>query len=675
MHKLIIEDDEGRATVVPLIRDELTIGRMEGNAIRLTERNVSRKHARLFRQGDALFVEDLGSYTGLRVNGARVDRPTALCDGDQLTIGDYKLAIRTDTRDAASGASAGANGGGTAQAGGGDEDADLMSTREVPLHAALTTDPASALAAAPSPAIADPEGMARRPLDASPTIPLHTLPEDPSASARGAAAARLVVVTSALAGHEFVLTRPSLVIGRTQENDIVLNHPSISRHHAKVVRDGDRYTVVDLQSANGVRVAGESYERVDVQPGDVLELGHVKLRFVGPREDWVFDPQEFAPRSRRGLKLGAGTLGAALSVALVLLLRDKRTAHEPAPAPSVVVLPKPTEPEPGALLAEASRAADAEDWDHAVTILDLLLGRPASEAAANAIRPEVTNLKRKVDSERRSKELLASFEQAVEAREPDVALSRFDEIPSDSVYKARAEPKLPGIQAQFLAAHLELAEAAGAQGHCDDARGEVEKIQQVDPENKRALELVRRCHPRGGSKLAMAATSSTGPTAAASGGGASAGSAGASTTTAVVGASLGGSSNGNGNGSAGVGSTPRAGAPAQRPPKPGATKVASARSSGAGANGDSVVLESDAADLIRQAREAWSRQQCPAAIELSRRALRLRPGSIEAHQIMAVCSCSGRDRDGALKSYVRLDERSREMVRTLCGRYGVELGE
>jgi hypothetical protein len=86
-------------------------------------------------------------------------------------------------------------------------------------------------------------------------------------------------------------------------------------------------------------------------------------------------------------------------------------------------------------------------------------------------------------------------------------------------------------------------------------------------------------------------------------------------------------------------------------------------------------LESDAADLIRQAREAWSRQQCPSAIDLSRRALRLRPGSIEAHQIMAVCSCSGRDRDGALKSYVRLDERSREMVRTLCGRYGVELGE
>ena len=47
MYKLIIEDDEGKTTVVPLIRDEITIGRKEGNTIRLTERNVSRRHAKL----------------------------------------------------------------------------------------------------------------------------------------------------------------------------------------------------------------------------------------------------------------------------------------------------------------------------------------------------------------------------------------------------------------------------------------------------------------------------------------------------------------------------------------------------------------------------------------------------------------------------------------------------
>ena len=48
MFKLVIQDDEGKTTVVPLIRDEITIGRKEGNTIRLTERNVSRNISRRY---------------------------------------------------------------------------------------------------------------------------------------------------------------------------------------------------------------------------------------------------------------------------------------------------------------------------------------------------------------------------------------------------------------------------------------------------------------------------------------------------------------------------------------------------------------------------------------------------------------------------------------------------
>ena len=65
MYKLIIEDDEGKTTEVPIIRDEITVGRKEGNTIRLTERNVSRRHARITRQGNGLFIEDLLSYNGI----------------------------------------------------------------------------------------------------------------------------------------------------------------------------------------------------------------------------------------------------------------------------------------------------------------------------------------------------------------------------------------------------------------------------------------------------------------------------------------------------------------------------------------------------------------------------------------------------------------------------------
>ena len=94
MFKLTIEDDEGKTTVVPLARDEITIGRLEGNTIRLTERNVSRRHARLVRQNGALYIEDLSSFTGVRVNGAKIGSATPLREGDEVQIGDYRLALR-----------------------------------------------------------------------------------------------------------------------------------------------------------------------------------------------------------------------------------------------------------------------------------------------------------------------------------------------------------------------------------------------------------------------------------------------------------------------------------------------------------------------------------------------------------------------------------------------------
>jgi pSer/pThr/pTyr-binding forkhead associated (FHA) protein len=96
MYKLVISDDEGHATVVPLLRDEITIGRQEGNTIRLTERNVSRSHARLLSRNGCYIVEDLGSYNGVTVNGERIDVKAELAAGDQLGIGDYDLAFQSD---------------------------------------------------------------------------------------------------------------------------------------------------------------------------------------------------------------------------------------------------------------------------------------------------------------------------------------------------------------------------------------------------------------------------------------------------------------------------------------------------------------------------------------------------------------------------------------------------
>ena len=96
MYKLIIQDDEGKTTVVPLIREELTIGRQEGNTIRLTERNVSRRHAKLLRGQEAIIIEDLDSYNGVRVNGSRIQGKAEIKEADRVQIGDYLIEVKAE---------------------------------------------------------------------------------------------------------------------------------------------------------------------------------------------------------------------------------------------------------------------------------------------------------------------------------------------------------------------------------------------------------------------------------------------------------------------------------------------------------------------------------------------------------------------------------------------------
>ena len=63
--KLIIEDDEGHKTVVPVVRDEITIGRNDGNIVRLSEKNVSRQHGRLLRESGLRYERFTANHTGI----------------------------------------------------------------------------------------------------------------------------------------------------------------------------------------------------------------------------------------------------------------------------------------------------------------------------------------------------------------------------------------------------------------------------------------------------------------------------------------------------------------------------------------------------------------------------------------------------------------------------------
>jgi hypothetical protein len=82
------------------------------------------------------------------------------------------------------------------------------------------------------------------------------------------------------------LSHDLLRIGRHQENDIRLEDKTVHRYHALLHRspDGD-FLIRDLsgQTGNGVYVNGSRIEQTALQPGDLVELGAVRLRFQQQR--------------------------------------------------------------------------------------------------------------------------------------------------------------------------------------------------------------------------------------------------------------------------------------------------------------------------------------------------------------------------------------------------------
>lgn len=71
-----------------------------------------------------------------------------------------------------------------------------------------------------------------------------------------------------------------LTIGRTPNNDLVLELGSVSKRHARIQCRFGKVAVVDLGSSNGIQVNGQQVRAAEVGPGDVVQIGDAKLRIV-----------------------------------------------------------------------------------------------------------------------------------------------------------------------------------------------------------------------------------------------------------------------------------------------------------------------------------------------------------------------------------------------------------
>ena len=69
-----------------------------------------------------------------------------------------------------------------------------------------------------------------------------------------------------------------ITLGRGQDNDVVLNHPQVSAHHALLVREQGSYRLIDLQSTNHIYVNGLRITNQLLQPRDEVRIG--PFRFI-----------------------------------------------------------------------------------------------------------------------------------------------------------------------------------------------------------------------------------------------------------------------------------------------------------------------------------------------------------------------------------------------------------
>src|SRR5262249_30785335 len=79
-------------TPIEVVKELTLVGRREDCDVRLEHKSVSKLHCVIVKTDGLLFLRDLGSTNGTRVNGQRVRR-AALLPNDQLNIASYKFRV------------------------------------------------------------------------------------------------------------------------------------------------------------------------------------------------------------------------------------------------------------------------------------------------------------------------------------------------------------------------------------------------------------------------------------------------------------------------------------------------------------------------------------------------------------------------------------------------------
>jgi pSer/pThr/pTyr-binding forkhead associated (FHA) protein len=96
--------------------------------------------------------------------------------------------------------------------------------------------------------------------------------------------AKILLKFNAAVIKEYPFTKNELTIGRKPDNDIVIDNPAVSGHHARIVRQGNDYLLEDLNSTNGTFLHDRKILKANVHHKDEVGIAKHSLVFVNEEE-------------------------------------------------------------------------------------------------------------------------------------------------------------------------------------------------------------------------------------------------------------------------------------------------------------------------------------------------------------------------------------------------------
>jgi len=248
-----------------LHRQTVVFGRGEESDIWIDDAMASRYHAELIWDQGKVYLTDCKSLNGTRLNNRRLRRISLIESNDLIEIGSFRFTFLLA------------------------EQRTLPIDQDDPLAKhkwRSSLDPISELM--PLTQYEDDEirSLAGLPQTSQMENQEHALIETgevshaPTRSQEGYSAT-LVIHNGEMAGQRFLLGHPSILVGRSVENDIVINDASLSLQHVQFLHLKDGDYVQDLARCNGTMVNDESLSSPRLlQAGDMIRIGNIYLEYA-----------------------------------------------------------------------------------------------------------------------------------------------------------------------------------------------------------------------------------------------------------------------------------------------------------------------------------------------------------------------------------------------------------